>query len=613
MLKKVFFITCYLFLANCIPLNAQDVSLFEQFNGRYDYLAIGNTLNPLENNGNTFCTILESSEASLNINANQTIIKAYLYWAGSGPGDSNVSLNGTPFSADDTYTVDYTTESNVELTYFSSYADITDFIVTNGNGIYTFSDLDINSVLLSNPGYCGNRTNFGGWSIYVIYEDTSLPLNQVSLFQGLQIINRNVGEIEINLNNINVFDNEGAKIGFLAWEGDNALNFGESLSINGNIISNPPLNLADNAFNGTNTFTNSTDFFNADLDVYSIENNIAIGDTSAIIRMTTGDFDDFGIFRADLIIINNIITVLNSKLPDATIRLDNSTVQCNSNSIALDYTVFNLNSTEQLPSNTPIAFYFDGVLIGQSQTTVAIPIGENEIGSIVLEIPEDVNSEITVLAMVDDIGNMTGIVDETDETNNTNTRVIELINSPEIEVLAPLKGCNEGFSTSTFNLYQAIEGNDYHPETIEFYESIEDLENGNDSILDPSSYNNTSIPQTIYIKIPDFPCYRILAFDLIIENCPPRIPQGFSPNDDQTNDWFNIQGLYNVFVDHDLKIFNRHGVLIFEGDNDQPWTGIINRGINGIGNRVPVGTYYFVLNLNDSDYRPMVGWVYVNY
>jgi gliding motility-associated-like protein len=91
------------------------------------------------------------------------------------------------------------------------------------------------------------------------------------------------------------------------------------------------------------------------------------------------------------------------------------------------------------------------------------------------------------------------------------------------------------------------------------------------------------------------------------------MPQGFSPNDDQTNDWFNIQGLYNVFVDHDLKIFNRHGVLIFEGDNDQPWTGIINRGINGIGNRVPVGTYYFVLNLNDSDYRPMVGWVYVNY
>ncbi|WP_370391446.1 gliding motility-associated C-terminal domain-containing protein [uncultured Winogradskyella sp.] len=610
-MKKILHSLYYLFLAFSFPLFAQDITLFEQFNGRYDYLAIGNTLNPIENNGNTFCTILESSEADLNLDENQNIVKAYLYWAGSGPGDPNVTLNGTEVIADNTYNVGYTTVDNNELIYFSSYADITDFVLENGNGSYNLSDLDINTILLSEPGYCDNRTNFGGWAIYVIYEDLSLPLNQVSLFQGLQIINRNVGELEISLNNINVFDNQGAKIGFLAWEGDDALNFGESLAINGNIISNPPLNLADNAFNGTNTFTNSTQFYNGDLDVYSIENNISIGDTSASITMTTGAFDDVGIFRADLIILNNIITVLNSRLPDATINLDNALVECNDNSVTLEYTVFNLNSTEVLPANTPIAFYADDNLIGQTETNIAIPIGGSESGTITVELASTENPEITILARVDDIGNMTGIVDETNETNNSNEMVIELLRSPEIEVLPPLDACNEGFETATFDLSNIL--NDNPNPSAEFYESLDDLITDQNVILDVTNYTNLSAPQTIYVKIPETPCYRILQFDLLIENCPPRIPQGFSPNNDDTNDWFNIQGLYDVFTDHELKIFNRHGVLIFEGDNAKPWTGEINRGINGIGNLVPVGTYYYVLYLNDPDFRPMAGWVYVNY
>ncbi|MCB0432181.1 MAG: gliding motility-associated C-terminal domain-containing protein, partial [Mangrovimonas sp.] len=112
------------------------------------------------------------------------------------------------------------------LPYFSCYKDITDFIVSNGSITYELSNLDISNALATNPGYCNNRTNFAGWSIYVIYQDDNLPLNQVSLFQGLEIINRLVPEKTIVLDNLNVLDNENAKLGFLAWEGDNALNYG---------------------------------------------------------------------------------------------------------------------------------------------------------------------------------------------------------------------------------------------------------------------------------------------------------------------------------------------------------------------------------------------------
>jgi hypothetical protein len=65
----------------------------------------------------------------------------------------------------------------------------------------------------------------------------------------------------------------------------------------------------DNAFNGTNSFTGST-LYNMDLDVYNIQNN-NIGDTSAQIQLTSGQ---------DFVMINAIVTKLNSQLPDATLH-----------------------------------------------------------------------------------------------------------------------------------------------------------------------------------------------------------------------------------------------------------------------------------------------------
>ena len=612
-LKQLKYILLFFTASLSISVSSQDIDLFAQFNGRYDYTAIGNTLNPNENNVSSFCSVLNASSANLNVDPSNQIIKAYLYWAGSGPGDSQVSLNSIPIIADDTYTVTYTDIFSGELIYFSCYADITNLILNEGNGTYQLSDIDINSTLLSNSGYCNNRTNFGGWSIYVIYENNSLPLNQINLYQGLEIINRNEQEKEITLTNVNVLDNQGAKIGFLAWEGDNNLNFGESLSINDNIISNPPLNLADNAFNGTNTFTNSSNFYNADLDVYDIENNINIGDTSVSIKLTTGDFGPDGIFRAALIIINNIITVLNSQLPDATIAAIDYTVNCGENNVDIDYTVSNVNSTALLPANTPIAFYVDGALVGQSQIVNDIPIGGSETNTATIVVPETSDSLILVLLSVDDDGTMASIIPEINEENNLEILEVELLVIPDIITLPSLLECNEGFETGTYNLFEALSDIEFIEEDISFYTRIEDLEDTSNEILIPTSYNNAVNPQTIYIRKENAPCYEIFQFNLNIENCPPYVPQGFSPNEDSYNDWFNIQRLYNVFIDHELKIYNRLGTLIFEGDNEKPWDGKVNRGINNHGKTVPIGTYFYILNLNDPNYLPMTGWVYVNY
>lgn len=576
------------------PISAQDVALFQQFNGRYDYHAIGNTLNTVENGTDATCDILTSSSAVLNLNTSQNVVAAYLYWAGSGNGDFDITLNGISVSAQRTFddALDDT------RTFFAAFADVTDIVTNQGNTTYTVSDFDLTTTI---EPFCSTGTNFGGWAITVIYEDVSLPLNQLNVYDGLQSVPT---FLSITLDNLNVLDNEDAKIGFIAWEGDDALAVNEQLTINGNVISNFPLNPANNAFNGTNSFTGSSDLYNMDIDVYNIQNNINIGDTSATITLTSGQ---------DFVMINNIITVLNSQLPDATLSIDDTIVNCGDNNIELFYTVNNVNSTDVLPVNTPIAFYLDGLLIGQSQTLNTIPINGSESGSIIINVPENQNPSLTITAVVDDDGSMNGTITETNENNNSTSVAIELLVIPDITILPNLVGCNEGFERSTYNLFDALDSLNINEEDINFYRSLEDLETESNIILIPNDYNNISNPETIFVRLVSPPCYEIFQFDLTIENCPPFVPEGFSPNDDGSNDWFNIQGLYDIFTEHQLKIYNRYGTLIFEGDNNNPWDGKVNRGLNNHGRKVPVGTYYYFLNLNDSNYKPLIGWVYVNY
>lgn len=596
-----------LFSITLLGLNfalAQDITLFQQYNGRYDYTAIGNTLNQQENNiFQGFCETLPSSSATLSLPPNTNIIAAYLYWSGSGNGDLEVTLNATDIVAEDTYIVDFNADPNGQLTYFSCYAEVTNQILNQGNTTYELFNLDISETLINNPGYCNNRTNYAGWSLYVIYEDNSLPLNQVNLFQGLEIINTNVTEKTIFLNNVNVFDNDNAKIGFLAWEGDNNLNIQESLSINNNIISNPPLNLANNAFNGTNTFTNSTTFYNGDLDVYDIENNIQIGDTQVEIQLTTG---------ADLIIINNIITVLNSQLPDATIEIDNYSISCANRETLVNYTVYNTNSTNTLPSNTPISFFIDNMLIGQTFTQNDIPINGFEVGAITLEIPSTIPDDFILVAIVDDDGQGNSTVLETNENNNYSEITINLIPQPEIIPLEAILECDLDSNTAIFDLSLALlEIDTSNYSNFLFYESLEDLELDENEILTAENYNSQTTPQTIYIKAETNICFDIYTLPLTTENCPPYVPEGFSPNNDGYNDFFNIQGLYNVFENHELYIYNRYGTLVFKGNNNLKWNGIPNQGINQ-SKVVPTGTYFYVLNLNDANYSYITGWVYLN-
>ena len=404
-------IICYIILLLTLSpflIHGQDIALFEQVNGRYDFTFVGNTMNTAENNPTNFFVTTTSSTASLNLTPEDTIIRAYLYWAGSGDGDFEVNLNGIPIIAERTFSHSRFFAPNT-FTYFSAFTDVTAIVQATGNGDYTLSELDISAF---EALHYSRKTNFAGWAILIVYENPSLTLNQLNIYDGLQGV---PDALQINLSNLFVLNNTNAKAGFIAWEGDSQLPT-ETFTVNGTVISNP-FNPPNNVFNSTNSVTGSNQLYNMDLDIYEIDSYINIGDTNASIALTS--FQDF-------IMINTVVTKLNSQLPDATIVFETSAVNCDSRDIFLNYVVSNVNSTDFLPANTPITFYANGTAVATTYTSNDIPIGGNESGSILLSIPDVIGLSFNLLAVVDDTGDGNGIIIELNESNNTFSLEIDL-------------------------------------------------------------------------------------------------------------------------------------------------------------------------------------------
>lgn len=596
MLKKIICLLFWVQLFFPSYTNGQDITLYEQVNGRYDFTFVGNTLNSAENNPTLGYVTGNSSSATLNLGSGDSIIRAYLYWAGSGDGDFEVDLNGIPITAERTFSHSRFFAPNT-FTYFSAFKDITTFVQTTGNGTYTVSNLDISPY---EPLHYSRKTNFAGWAILIVYENPNLTLNQLNIYDGLQGV---PDALQINLTNLFVLNNTNAKAGFIAWEGDSQLPT-ETFTVNGTTISNP-FNPINNVFNSTNSVTGSTTLYNMDLDIYDIDSYVSIGDTNATITLSS--FQDF-------IMINTVITKLNSQLPDATIVTSNPITSCNSREVTIDFKVSNTNSTEVLQSNTPITFYADGIAVGTTYTQTVIPIGGSENGTFTLTIPSAIPLNFTLLAVVDDAGNSDGIVTELNENNNSFEIDIELLVSPDFNDLLDLTSCNLGFTKGLFDFssYDELVKTDLN-QTVSFYEFFDDATNSINPINNTSNYEAFYTPKEIFVRIENEHCYSITSFNLLTRNCPPTIYNAVSPNNDYSNDVFFIDGLRDIFVNFELEIYNRWGKHLWSGNQDKlDWDGTVPEGIGN--QKAAPGTYYYILYLNDPDYpEPLTGYLYINY
>ena len=572
------------------------MSLYNQFNGRYDFTFIGNTMNSAENNPSPGFVTGTSSTTTLSLNSTDVIEKAYLYWAGSGDGDFEVNLNSDVITPDRTFSF-FRIFNDVTFTYFSAFKDVTSLIQATGNGDYTLSNLDISPF---EELHFQRKTNFAGWAIVIIYKNNTLPLNQVNVYDGLQGV---PDALSITLSSLNVIDDNNSKVGFVAWEGDAGLAT-EEFRMNGTLLSNT-LNPPNNVFNGTNSVTGSSTLYNMDLDIYDIQNNIAIGDTSAEISLSS--FQDF-------VMINTVVTKLNSQLPDATVSIDSVEKECDSKTIVVNYTVSNLNCTNPLPAGTPISIYINGVLIQTITTSVEIPIDGSISGQITIVLPDTVALNFEIKFVVDDIGDGTGIIAELIENNNTSIVNDSLWVSPTFNPLENLLACNEGFTRGTFDFSSYEDLVKTNPEdTVRFYETFENANADVNPIFNTSNYVATTTPKEIFVRVSNQNCFSITSFLLTTRNCPPTVYNFVSANTDSYNDTFTIGGLRDIFLNFNLEIYSRWGRLLWTGNqNTEDWDGYVKDGVGS--KNAPDGTYFYLLFLNDIDYpEPLQGFLYLNH
>ena len=131
-------------------------------------------------------------------------------------------------------TIDYTTldyQSVVSgYTSYSAFANVTQYFVDNNlsNGVITVGNIPVVEGEISGIG------SYGAWTLVVIYEDTTEPLQNFSVYDGWQKINDTNNIVDINISGFytpkNAPDGINAQVSVFTAEGDKLI-AGDTLSV----------------------------------------------------------------------------------------------------------------------------------------------------------------------------------------------------------------------------------------------------------------------------------------------------------------------------------------------------------------------------------------------
>ena len=112
--------------------------------------------------------------------------------------------------------------------------------------------------------------------------------------------------------------------------------------------------------------------------------------------------------------------------------------------------------------------------------------------------------------------------------------------------------------------------------------------------------NDTSIAGCYYLTATDTTGNISLTSDtLCISPCPTyELPNVFTPNSDNINDYFHPITPYRDVKDAHFKVFNRWGSLMFETtDIDINWNGKKNNN----GEDAPSGVYFYICTIHETN------------
>lgn len=105
-------------------------------------------------------------------------------------------------------------------------------------------------------------------------------------------------------------------------------------------------------------------------------------------------------------------------------------------------------------------------------------------------------------------------------------------------------------------------------------------------------------------------CIDSITKVIIVED-PFIIPEIFTPNDDGRNETYQIIGIEN-YPNNVFEVYNRWGNLVYtEIGYKNTWNGSSNTSSNT--NKLPAGTYYYILFLNDQNKSKYNGFIQLQY
>ncbi|MFD2552330.1 gliding motility-associated C-terminal domain-containing protein, partial [Bizionia sediminis] len=91
-----------------------------------------------------------------------------------------------------------------------------------------------------------------------------------------------------------------------------------------------------------------------------------------------------------------------------------------------------------------------------------------------------------------------------------------------------------------------------------------------------------------------------------------KISTAITPNGDQWNEYFEITGVDSCGFTYDVQVFNRWGAIVYKATNYQnDWNGTAHKASVGGADTVPNGTYYYIINVKNSGFKPITGYFYV--
>ena len=254
-----------------------------------------------------------STTATLAMPTGSTVLYARLIWsARMTAGASGVAGSGAPGTAKfrapgqagySTVTATTVTRPGISDDPYQASLDVTAAVTAGGNGTYAFADM---------VGATG-ADRYAGWQLVVAYSNPSLPLRNLTIFEGFADITTESAANSSVSTTVSGFlapatGTVTATVGLGAWEGDLGTT-GDLLRFNGTTLSDST-RPANNSFNSsisdlgvTNSARNpaNTNNFGVDMGRVSANGVLPNGATSATVNVsTTGDFIYLGLITTEI-------------------------------------------------------------------------------------------------------------------------------------------------------------------------------------------------------------------------------------------------------------------------------------------------------------------------